>query len=79
MKTKLDKELSGIRRLIALLLTDDASVESKLEDYAISQLEPLHDLKTTICEWSISALIVEHINRVLSFRSAPQCFACNLD
>ena len=41
MKTKLDKELSGIRRPIALLLTDDASVESKLEDYAISQLEPV--------------------------------------
>ena len=50
MKTKLDQLLCGIRRPIALMCEDGFSVDDKLIDYAIAQLEPLHDLKTTICK-----------------------------
>ena len=50
LKAKLDKELSGIKRPIALGLHADSGfiVDDKLLDYAIAQLEPLHDLKTII-------------------------------
>ena len=48
MKTKLDQLLCGIRRPIALMCEDGFSVDDKLMDYAIAQLEPLHDLKNII-------------------------------
>ena len=54
MRKKLDKELSGIRRPVALMLTDDEEIRNKLGDYTISQLEPLHDLKTMICKFNLS-------------------------
>ena len=48
-KTKLEEmladELAGIRRPPALMCS---SLDVNLEGYEISQLEPLHDLKSTI-------------------------------
>lgn len=45
MRGKLDRVLSGIRRPPALLCGEG---EVDLQRYEVAQLEPLHDLKTTI-------------------------------
>ena len=49
LQKKLDARLSGVKRPLALLTNDD-ELSQQLTDYAVCQLEPLHDLKTIICE-----------------------------
>ena len=50
LRATLDKKLCGIKRPIALGLQSGNGfmVDDKLLDYAVAQLEPLHDLKTII-------------------------------
>ena len=52
LQRKLNHRLSGIKRPTALLCDDDVKSEELLKkhDYMVSHLEPLHDLKTTICK-----------------------------
>ena len=49
LQRKLDSQLAGIKRPLALLGNDDDLTDC-LQSYAVCQLEPLHDLKTTICK-----------------------------
>lgn len=57
LREKLDRLLSGVRRPIALLANDDIElILNLLSEYAIAQLEPLHDLKTTICTYTSGSL-----------------------
>ena len=53
LRRKLDLRLSGIKRPTALVCDEESNIVELLKDhqYMISQLEPLHDLKTTICEF----------------------------
>lgn len=51
MKKSLDEELSGVKRPIALLCTDDIPIRRKTDNYLIAHLEILHDLKSLIGKW----------------------------
>lgn len=62
LKAILDKDLAGIKRPIALLCTDEDAMIGKTNSYIIAHLEILHDLKSTIGEYTQIQIQMHLIN-----------------